>query len=209
MKIARLVALATLLCIAGQAHAQMNTHYDVYATESTDGTKIYTSVLTEGYSDGNGPGIPATHTPSSYNVVGGVGGWGYGARKCWDCYIGYQNDQSIDAQPTLEYEFDSSGGVNCSAISDAIFFKDLGPTFLSIHRTTYRYVSINPATNVCTYEVYCITTPHICGADTTTVQGPCPYAYFITVWLQVRVGMISTCFPGPAGVLSNTWLSCF
>lgn len=40
-------------------------------------------------------------------------------------------------------------------------------------------------------------------------QRLCPFTYFITPWLKVRVGQFSTCFPGPRGVLSNTWLPCF
>jgi hypothetical protein len=224
MRYARYLILIVivLMCCSG-AHAQCSYWYSLnyvtYANESTDGTYIYTSVLTDGNANMgiNNSGCPdqvvnqmqqamnsATHQAGSYNSLGGSGGWGWGDTACVSCYLSYENDNSIDGSDGSEYEFGSNGQVYCS-VGGSIFNGGSGDAFLSIHRTTYRYSS---RSDVCYYNVFCPTSPHICGPDVVTVQPPCSQNYFITVWLKVRVGLYSSCFPGPSGVLSDSPLSC-
>jgi hypothetical protein len=113
---------------------------------------------------------------------------------------GQEHSVSISSNPlsVTNCEFCSGGYVTVGSAN----------AYISLHRTTYKYSFID-SNNICVYNVYCITSPHICGADTTTVEGPCPYTYFITYWIKLRIGQYSTCFPGPTGVLSNTWLACY
>ncbi len=62
----------------------------------------------------------ATHTPSAYNVIGGTGGWGTGSSGCVNCYLSYQNNQSIAATPGVTYSGYETGQIICS-IGGAIF----------------------------------------------------------------------------------------
>jgi hypothetical protein len=227
MKYTKFLVIGFALCVffARSADAQCyfvySANYGVYNSESTDGTNIFTSVLTDGSASmtiggGNcGPGYQimqnqinsASHTPRAYNVVAGIGGWGTGTSNCVNCYLSYQNDQNFTAAADgTEYEFDWTGDVLCT-VGGEIFSSGGGNGFLSIHRTTYKYVSV--ANDICTYSVFCPTSPHICGLDTVTVQAPCTQTYFLTSWLKVRVGIYSTCFPGLTNILSNTPLACF
>ena len=61
-----------------------------------------------------------THTPSAYNVIGGTGGWGTGSSGCVNCYLSYQNNQSIAATPGVTYSGYETGQIICS-IGGAIF----------------------------------------------------------------------------------------
>lgn len=132
------VALGLLLAVlfSGDVHAQDYTvclhpnftiNYSDYANVSTDGTYLYTSVVTDGSASmGYYPAFCGTpmHTPKAYNKIGGVGGWGAGPAGCATCYLSYQNNQSIAATQGTNYEFDWTGEVDCS-IGGAFF----GPPF--------------------------------------------------------------------------------
>ncbi|MBV8675246.1 MAG: hypothetical protein JOZ33_17615 [Acidobacteriaceae bacterium] len=73
--------------------------YATYVTGSTDGTNIYTTVLTDGSGSGSpGPGCNypnARHTASSYNLLGSTGGWVYGNPGYMTGYLSAENDQQI------------------------------------------------------------------------------------------------------------------
>lgn len=116
-------------------------NYANYATISTDGVNLYTAVVTEGSATMSlpsycGPPPAATHTPSAYNKIGGVGGWGTGVGSCSTCYIYYENDQSVAATPGSDYEFDWTGEVVCS-IGGIIFNPPLTVHTYSIRLSAY------------------------------------------------------------------------
>jgi hypothetical protein len=148
----------------------------------------------------------ATHYATVTNILGSAGGAENGPHTCPTCQMNW-NDALYKAFTDGEEDDAQTGAAFYCTFAGLIF--NAGVTddgFVSIHRTTYKYASINPF-SVCTYNVYCVLTDQICGADTTTVQGPCPQTYLITSWLKFRLGIHSTCFPVGA-VLSNTWLAC-
>jgi hypothetical protein len=92
-------------------------HYGTYATESSDGTYIYTSVLTDGYMSGT-PGIGcnlngALHTPGAYNQIGTTGGWQNGTPGCMTCGVNVQNNQQIVGVPGI-IDFTGEGQVICN-----------------------------------------------------------------------------------------------
>lgn len=154
----KLRALAPLmfvfcLCCASPVYPQMTPHYDVYTAYSYDGTSIYTSVLTDGYTSGCCIPPTITHTPSSYNTIGGVGGWGYGNPDCWTCYISYENDQSIVAIQGTSYEFDSEGQVECSQAG--LFFDQIPPIlWLRLVASSFVFES-EDSSGICHYSPTC------------------------------------------------------
>lgn len=210
-----LVVSGTVVC-GTTAHAQCTVDtsgYAVYDSEApsnnfTDTTGVMLATIgvdgTAGMSGTCGDLTFVTHTPSL------LSNWGShtGDSVCASCYLSTQI--TVDSGPVpfgTEYTFSYEGDVTCSAVGLA--FSVSNEKFLSLHRTTYKYASIQEG--ICTYNVNCITSPHICGPDSVTVQAPCQQTYFITVWLKVRVGIYSTCFPIPgpqSGVLSFQWLAC-
>ena len=68
----------------------------VGSTSTTITGHILTSVLMDGSASMNLSTCPyadsATHTPSVYNVVNGVGGWMSGPASCPSCYLSLEND---------------------------------------------------------------------------------------------------------------------
>jgi hypothetical protein len=57
----------------------------------------------------------ATHTPSAYNVVNGVGGWSSGTSQCVTCYLSTQtNEDSGPVGYGTSIAFTSGGQVDCS-----------------------------------------------------------------------------------------------
>jgi len=229
MKTTSLILLALLLCVLlpgaahGQCQIQTFTNYAVSfsAVPDSAGTDMIASVVVDGSAGMQmQPGCPdsivtqfnnnkqyITHFPSVLNQIGSLGGWPAGPSFCAECYSSYQtNLDSGPVNPGQEFPVSYGGQIVCSVAG--LVYSTSGTGFISLHRTTYKYKSI--LNGVCTYTVYCINSQHICGLDAVTVQGPCPYDYFITSWIKFRVGIHSVCFPtfGPSGRLSNTWLAC-
>ncbi len=134
MKYTKLFVFGFLLCVmfSGTATAQCyfvySSNYAVYTSESYNGIDVFTSVLIDGSASMTiagqycGPGYQimqnqinsATHTPSAYNAVGGTGGWGTGSSGCVNCYLSYQNNQSIAANPGQIYSWQTGGEIACS-----------------------------------------------------------------------------------------------
>jgi hypothetical protein len=130
MRYAVAAALALCFLVGPSAMAQgcrldMTPHYSGYATESTDSSNVYTSVVSDGYANFepsagcSGQGI--THQPRAYNVIGGTGGWGSGTAECISCYLSYQNNQQVsyfeagdDDYPTWVWETE----IYCSVVGD-------------------------------------------------------------------------------------------
>lgn len=105
-------------CYAQGCRVDYTFNYATYTSESTDGTYIYTSVLT----DGSGSGSPslgcnypnARHTASSYNLLGSTGGWVNGNPGYMTSYLSTENDQQIIGVPGVEYTWDWDGEVICT-----------------------------------------------------------------------------------------------
>jgi hypothetical protein len=133
-----LLGLALCASIGPCAMAQgcgldMTPHYSAYATESTDATNVYTSVLSDGYADfqpsAGCTGQGVTHQPRAYNVIGTTGGWGYGTASCITCYLSYQNDQQVAYNLAGEDDFPPwnwEGEVFCS-VAGVFFSEGPGP----------------------------------------------------------------------------------
>ena len=117
---------------AARARAQscvtFQADYGVYTDLTSDGTNVYTSVELDGSgqmtANPNAPGciLPPvlTHTPWTYNLTAGVGGWSEGTPQCPDCYLDSTNDQSIPVEDAClsdsvnGCEFEYSAEVYCS-----------------------------------------------------------------------------------------------
>jgi hypothetical protein len=126
-------------------HPNFTLNYEDYANVSTDGTYLYTSVITDGSASmGYYPAYCGTpmHTPKAYNMIGGVGGWGGGPAGCATCYISYQNNQSIAATQGTDYEFDWTGEVDCS-MGGIIFNPPITVHTYSIRLSAYIFAGLS------------------------------------------------------------------
>jgi hypothetical protein len=203
--------LCVLMCILGFArisHAQgcrvdYTAHYDMYVTETTDGTNIYTTVLTDGSTSGDPSAgcneSSAKHTASSYNLLGSTGGWLSQTPGCMTCYLTIQNDQQMAGTPGVDYNFQAWAQVECSVFG--VFFSNglSGVITVGISDTfgknTLGSQTIAGVT-FCNYSVNCTvgTTP-TCGDPSYSQQlqkilpkpqTSCPY-YVITGWEWIKV----------------------
>jgi hypothetical protein len=120
----------------------MQAHYSTYATASSDGTNIHTSVLTDGYATGApSAGCPlngVTHTPKSYNVLKTTGGWGAGSPGCVTCNITYQNDQQIVGSLGANFTWVYTGSIICSKVG-AFWASPTINAGLAIHKFWYSW----------------------------------------------------------------------
>jgi hypothetical protein len=208
LTIAFLVGAVICALTPGNATAQgcrldLAPHYSVYANQSTDGSHISTSVLTDGYANftpsAGCSGAGAVHTVKSYNLVGSVGGLGTGASGCMTCYFSYENDQTFAATQGITYTFNYSGEMDCTQFGT--FFSSGGSIGISLH-TIYgantRGSQIIGDTRFCGMTPACTPpTTAICGNPTFTVavhpsSNPC-YPYDRVIWLKVG----SQCIVGP------------
>jgi hypothetical protein len=105
---------ALLALVVPGARAQgcvldMHPYYSGYATETTDFSNVYTTVLSDGYStftpSAGCTGSGVTHQPRAYNVLGSTGGWGYGTASCITCYLSYQNNQQVAYNETGDDDY--------------------------------------------------------------------------------------------------------
>lgn len=190
-------------------------HYSIYVNQSTDGTRIYTSVLTDGYADftpsAGCTGQGAVHTPKSYNLLNSTGGWGSGTSGCMACYLSYENDQSILPAEATDYEFDYQGEVVCTAFG-AIFAQS-GRKYVSLH-TSYGQLTgstIVGNQTICQYAAACSSGTPTCGKNGFTnavVLGQGCKSFARASWLAVKLSRLQVnpdCFavvfqatgPGP------------
>lgn len=133
------ICVFALIVSAGQVGAQCITFspdYAVYASASTNGVNIYTSVTIDGsgsmYINTNLPGcssllnVHAIHTPFAVNVIAAsdgstyVGGGLNGAGECPDCYLSVTNNQSITPVDGMTYNFSAATEVYCN-VGGAVF----------------------------------------------------------------------------------------
>ena len=181
----------------------MTRNYSSYATESTNGTRIYTSAVVDG-SASCSPTIScpcgsATHTPKVENVIGGVGGWGSGTPQCVNCYLSYQNNQNIAATPGVNYTFNWDGEVVCSLAG--VFYSVGGTDTLSL-RVSYWGPPVTITNDSCYYGSLACSpgTTATCPSGTGVTFAPACPAYVRAEWL-VRNG--TQCIP-PALISSAT-----
>ncbi len=182
----------------GSCGSWMNPGYDTYASQSTDGTYLYTSVLLDGTTSGTCPpgcecsGV--THQPYVYNSLHGTGGWLVGSSVPWNGYISTENDQSIPLTDGTEYQFTSESEVECSA-SGLLYSAELPLRFLAVF-AEYGYPANGyqdvGQTRFCNEMPACTNPPpYACGekgwTDIEIAGIPCApliKAYFVAVRLS-------------------------
>jgi len=151
-----LSALPLLACLLvpglvqnAAAQFTMTPNYSTYTSVSMDGTYIYTSVNVSGSSSGTCPTQPAylanechstTHKPQVYNVIGSVGGWQYGSPVYWTSWLSFSNNQQIAYTKGVEYTFNNTGQVICTAIGGPIYNVSALPEFFRVVETTVKLV---------------------------------------------------------------------
>jgi len=174
--------------------AVMTKNYSSYETESQDGTgHIYSSVLIDGSATCEQtiecPCNSATHTPKSFNHLGSVGGWGSGTPQCVNCYLSYQNNESISATLGTDYLFQASTEVVCSIVG--AFYNGFFPNlYISLADTTLQTVRDN-GNGICTTNPDCTgnITPRCLGPGTIVHDGiPCQPGFFCMT-LAVRTSL--------------------
>ncbi len=160
-------------------------HYDVYQTVTSDQTHIYTTVLTDGSTSGNGSAgcnYPnATHTASTYNKLGSTTvtktAPGY-----MNSYVSAEADQSIVGVPGL-IDFEGNGSVICSVFGT--FFSSGFHLQLEFAVTKVKTNESDPNTNKvvlpdgtinCQVNSYCssATTPPDCPVNFITQRPDIP-----------------------------------
>jgi hypothetical protein len=141
----------------------MSRFYSVYHTETVDQSKVYTSVLLDGYATCTQtlscPCGSATHHPVVNNKIGTVGGQMTGANTCVSCYMSLQNNQSAPAVAGQRFTYQGGGNVICSIVGS--FYSNLFNIQLEVAYTRAYGGSPGtdcftaPATHVttCTYAV--------------------------------------------------------
>jgi len=223
MKSASLHILCSFVCVVGSIRSglaqgcgvAMTKNFSSYETKTTDGTCIYTSVLVDGSASCTPtPSCPcgsATHTPKAYNVIGSVGGWGSGPGQCVNCYLSYQNNQSIAAQDGVEFAFQGTGEVVCSLAG--IFFSQGFPTgYISIAHTKAKTTSDDHRGHCQTVSICSNTSTPRCPISIVNEFGgdPCQPAYNCTslAWRLTKSApyecSLNGCLPTPDVTPSNS-----
>lgn len=189
----------------------MNPSYGTYQTYSTNGTQIYASVLVDG-SAGCQPSLEcncsgAVHTPEAYNELGTVGGWGSGTPGCVNCYLSYQNNQSVTPTGNEQVPWSAEGEVNCS-LAGLIYGVGEPTATLSLAVSNYKYASI--AGGICTYNLSCPNGNQnaTCGAQSTTMAAPCSYEYLSLGFIVYKSSTTKVCSTFGPAVGSNDAVNC-
>jgi hypothetical protein len=150
----KLLLVPLMLALVGSCPGQMTTNYDTYNTYSVDSNLvIYQTVVVEGYTStpsGNCnttccqstpyppyyncwscpiPGcVGSTHTPSIYNILGGVGGWTTGPPADPFAYQSFQTTIQLQAVHGQNYGGSTEAQISCS-VAGTIF--DVGGPILA------------------------------------------------------------------------------
>jgi hypothetical protein len=214
-RIVRLLFWLVCVLIARSGRAQgcrvdYTPNYALYVTESTDGTKIYTTVLSDGSTTGTGGAgcnyPSATHTAVAYNTIGSVNSKMNGSPGCMTCYLSVQNDQEIVGTPGVIYVFTGSTNIICSVFGT--FWSNLFSTQIEVAATHSKVTSTKPSSGgyeICNVTSWCTaaTTPPDCNpsfvAQAPLIAGGTAscLAYYDTVWLATRpaAGQLWNCYP--------------
>ena len=153
--------------------------YTTYTTETSDGTNIYTTVLTDGSTTGGpaDPGCPmgstATHTASVTNTIGTVGGTMTGPHQCVGCYLSVQNNQQLSAADDVGFDSYGAGTIICSVVGT---WCGSSPVQLFMYHATANYAYSNWDDGECIYNLSC---PNgndkaSCGVQVPQVHWPLP-----------------------------------
>ena len=142
----------------------------VGSTSTTITGHILTSVLMDGSASMNLSTCPyadsATHTPSVYNVVNGVGGWMSGPASCPSCYLSLENDEDSGAIPVdTEFAWNSGSNVRCSIAG--IFWSRAFPHKVKISKLNF--ILENWDASNCYYMLWC---------PNGNTSATCPYTTF-------------------------------
>ncbi|MDE3178092.1 MAG: M23 family metallopeptidase [Acidobacteriota bacterium] len=131
----------------------MTPSYSTYASSTSDGTYVYTTVAVSGTAYGNCPvgcscyGV--THDPGAYNVLGGsVGGMEYGARVPWNNYLDETNNQQVAAAPGTLVDFNYDGLVLCSVVGTIYHLGEQSTQVASFTHVQHTYPN-EPFTKLC------------------------------------------------------------
>jgi hypothetical protein len=173
-----LLFFCILMCVARSVHAQgcrtiYFANYSTYTTESSDGTNMYTTVLTDGSTTGGPPGPgcpmgPAFHYATSTNAINSVGGTMNGAHQCVGCYLSVQNNQQVAAADGVGHNVYGVGTVICSVVGT---WWGSAPVQLFMHHANanYQYSGLVNNNTECNFNLAC---PNGNGAATCGVQVP-------------------------------------
>jgi len=134
----RVFQIAILGLVPVLGYAQMTPQYSSYTTWTTDGVRIYQTVVVDGQTTGScsytypcncdqygchaqctgtyASCVGATHTPKINNVLDGIGGWSTGPSQNPFSYMSYQTTTSAVAPDGQLLSSQTEGTVTCSAI---------------------------------------------------------------------------------------------
>jgi hypothetical protein len=132
------VRIAILGLLAMTAYGQMTPQYSSYTSWTTDGVKIYQTVLIDGQTVGSctytypcncdqygchaqctgtyANCVGATHTPKINNVLDGIGGWSTGSGQAPFTHMSYQTTVSAPVAAGQLLSSQTEGQVICSGI---------------------------------------------------------------------------------------------
>src|SRR5579884_2051723 len=113
--------------VFAQCSNWMTPSYSEYATSSSDGTYVYTSVIASGTTYGACPGGCGNICPSTTHTIGALSltpstssctgyGWTYEPPEPWGSWLDWVNNQQVAAAPGTLVGFCSEGAVICSFV---------------------------------------------------------------------------------------------
>ena len=112
------LVMVALLISARPAAASFTYNFTEYVNATSNGTSTYTTVAVDGPESMSyyPPGV--VHIPYVFNQLSTngttVGGWQEGGGFCPNCYISYQNQQSITPQHGFFVDMQWSAYVDCT-----------------------------------------------------------------------------------------------
>lgn len=202
-------------CEAQGCRVDYTFSYSMYISGSSDGTHIYTSVLTEGSGSGSpslGCNYPnAHHNISSYNKVGGTGGWVYGNPGYMTGYQSVENDQDIVGAPGVLYDFSSEGLVVCTVFGTLFSSAFDG----KVGESVGNFVNGGPGgiyTGGCLFKLSCPAgTSSKCAPPSVSAQGSdCSYPYDHEYYLTwTPTGKPTECFSPNIGFVAESQVNCY
>lgn len=209
------LCFSLLLCLgfARQGNTQgcrldYTPNYSIYNTESSDGTHIYTTVVLDGSTTGNGSAgcnYPnATHTPTVSSTLNGTTVSATGTPQYMNSYSSVSRENDIVGQPGILYPFEGSGEIICSVFGT--FWSGGFSIKLAIAVSSYKYQSY--AGGDCTYALACPNGNQnaSCGSPTTEVfvgtEGPSACGpYLVDDDIRLIINGKTTCAPiGPGSM---------
>lgn len=145
--------------VFAQCSNWMTPSYSEYATSSSDGTYVYTSVIASGTTYGACPGGCGNICPSTTHTIGALSltpstssctgyGWTYEPPEPWGSWLDWVNNQQVAAAPGTLVGFCSEGAVICSFVGQFWNTPIAYNTAASYTRIQHNY-SRNPLPQLC------------------------------------------------------------